>query len=79
MDEIHIKPSIRYQGGHILGYSVGDTKKAAKIVLAMVIPLMMEKPSFVAQLLPIFSISHELLHNELVLLQPRRISIWNNV
>lgn len=66
VDEIHIKPSIRYQGGHILGYSVDDTSKAAKTVLAMMITPMMGKPSFVARLLPIFSISHELLHNELV-------------
>ena len=68
VDEIHIKPSIRYQGGHVLGYSVDDPSKAAKTVLAMMITPMMGKPSFVARLLPIFSLNHEMLHNELVTL-----------
>ena len=53
--EIHIKPSVRYQGNHVIGFSCDDPTKAAKIVLPIMIAPSMGKPAFVCRLIPVFS------------------------
>ena len=64
VDEIHIKPAIRYQGNHIIGFSVDDPTKPARTVLAIMIAPSMGKPAFVCRLIPVYSLTHELLFEE---------------
>ena len=64
VDEIHIKPAIRYQGNHIIGFSVDDSTKAACTVLAIMIAPSMGKPAFVCRLIPVYSLNHDFLFEE---------------
>ena len=64
VDEIHIKPAIRYQGNHIIGFSVDDPTKAARTVLAIMIAPSMGKPAFVCRLIPVYSLNHDFLFEE---------------
>ena len=41
IDEIHIKPSIRCRGNHIVGNSVDHPEKPAKTILALMVCCMM--------------------------------------
>ena len=65
VDEIHIKPGIQYQGGHLIGFSADQPDKAAKSVLALMIAPLMGKPAFVARLIPIFSLNAEFLYDQI--------------
>ena len=64
IDEIHIKPSIRYRGNHIIGNSVDHPEKPAKTILALMVCCMMGRPSFVARLIPVHTLTHEFLHKQ---------------
>ena len=64
MDEIHIKPCVRYQGNHVIGFLCDDPMKAAKTVLAIMIALSMGKPAFVCRLIPVFSLKASFLFEE---------------
>ena len=61
VDEIHIKPSVRYQGNHVVGFSCDEPSKAAKTVLAIMIAPSMGKPSFVCRLIPVYSLTAKFL------------------
>ena len=61
---IHIKPGARYQGGHIIGYAEDASTKLAKIVLALMVAPLMGKPAFVARLIPVHSLTAELLYDQ---------------
>lgn len=64
IDEIHIKPSIRYRGNHIIGNSVDQPQKPARTILALMVCCMMGGPSFVARLISIYTIGHEFLFDQ---------------
>ena len=68
VDEIHMKASVRYRGGHVVGSSVDQHNKAAKTVFALVIDSLMGAPAFVARLLPIFSLKSDLLFEQIEIL-----------
>ena len=63
-DEIHIKPSVRYQGNHIIGFSVDKPSKPARTVLAIMVAPMMGVPAFVCRLIPVYSLKHILLYEQ---------------
>ena len=67
-DEIHIKPSIRYRGGHVIGFSVDQEDKPAKTVLALMVDPLMGGPAFVARLVPIYSLKSDLLFDQINIL-----------
>ena len=48
VDEIHIKISIRYRGGHVIGNSLDERSKAARTVLSIMIGPLTGAPAFVA-------------------------------
>ena len=48
VDEIHIKPSIRYREGHVIGNSLDDSSKAAITVCSIMIASLMGELAFVA-------------------------------
>ena len=64
VDGIYIKPAIRNQGNHIIGFSVDDPTKAARTVLAIMIAPSMGKPAFVCRLIPVYSLNHDFLFEE---------------
>ena len=64
MDEIHIKPAIRYQGNHVIGFSTDEPTKRARTVLAIMIAPSMGKPAFVCRLIPMFSLKAAFLFEE---------------
>ena len=53
-DKIHNKPSIQYQGGYLIGFSVDELEKLAKTGLAVILALLIGQPNFVERLMPIF-------------------------
>ena len=63
-DEIHIKPSVRYQGDHIVGFPHDEPSKPARTVLAIMVSPMMGGPAFVCRLIPVYSLKHELLYEQ---------------
>ena len=65
-DEIHMKPSVRYQKVHVIGYSIDEPTKAAKTILALMVCPILGGPAFVARLIPVFSLKHGLLYDQLL-------------
>ena len=61
VNEIHIKPSVQLQSGHLIGFLDDESEKLAKTVLAVMISPLMGKPSFVVRLIPVYSLKHEFL------------------
>lgn len=66
VDEIHILPSIRYRGHHLVGRSVDNPDKIAKTVLGLMVETMYGGPSFMARLIPIFSLDAKLLFEQVL-------------
>ena len=58
VDEIQVKPAVRYQGNHIIGFSHDEPTKVARTVLAIMIALMLGAPAFVCRLIPVYSLKH---------------------
>lgn len=65
-DEIHLKPSLRYRAGHVLGYSCDDPEKLAKTALVFKIRMIFKsKPnSFVLRIVPIHRLTADLLYHQ---------------
>ena len=63
IDEVHIKPAIRYRGSHLIDSAIDDPSKAARTALTIMICPLMGAPAFVARILPIYSINHKLLYD----------------
>ena len=53
-DEVNIKSSIRYQGNHLIGYSIDQPDKPARTILALMICPLLGDKSFVARLIPVY-------------------------
>ena len=68
LDEIHIKPGVQYQGGHLFGFSVDKPDSPAKTILALMVVPLLGVPAFVARLISIFSLSAELVYEHVNLL-----------
>ena len=66
VDEIHIKPTIRYQGNHVVGFSCDDSSKAARTVVAIMIAPSMGKPAFVCRLIPVYSLTHDFVYKQVL-------------
>ena len=67
LDDIHIKLGVQFQGGKLLGLQADDPQKLNKIVLALMVA------SFVARLIPIFSLKAEFLFGSSYLLSCSRV------
>ena len=65
IDKIHIKPSIQYQGGHVVGFSDDQPEKAAKTVLSFMVSPLMGGPAFIARLIPVHSLNSELMFDQI--------------
>ena len=63
---MHIKPAIRYQGNHVIGYATDQPTKPAKTILALMVCPILGGPAFVARLIPVFSLTHDLLYDQLI-------------
>ena len=66
VDEVTVQPAIRYRGNHLVGYAVDQQDKAARTVLALMVSPLMGAPAFVARLIPLYSISADLLFGQIV-------------
>ena len=64
-DEIHIKPFIRYRGDHIIRNYVDQPETEAKTFLALMVCCLMGGSTFVARLIPVHSLEHEFLSEQL--------------
>ena len=49
VDEIHIKPAVRHEGTHVIGFSNDEPTKPARTVLAIMVAPSMGKPAFVCR------------------------------
>ena len=66
VDEVHIKQSVKFQGNHLIGYSVDQPDKPARAILAlMVCPWIGGKP-FIARLIPIYTLDGDLLFDQIL-------------
>ena len=63
VDEVHIIPAIRHRDNHLIGSSVDDPTTAAWTVLTIMVCSLTSGRSYVALILPIYSINHEILCN----------------
>ena len=63
IDEIHIKPPIQYQGSHS-GFSNDQPGKPAKTILYFMVSPLMGGPAFIARLIPVYSLDHELIFDQ---------------
>ena len=64
-DEIHIKPFIRYREDHIIRNYVDQPETEAKTFLALMVCCLMGGSTFVARLIPVHSLEHEFLSEQL--------------
>ena len=64
-DEIHIKPFIRYREDHIIRNNVDQPETEAKTFLALRVCCLMGGSTFVARLIPVHSLEHEFLSEQL--------------
>ena len=56
VDEIYVKPAVKYQGSHVIGFSHDKPTNAAKTVLAIIIAPMMGTPCIcLSTLIPVYS------------------------
>ena len=62
---MHIKPSIRHRGNHIIGKSADAPDKPGKTILLLMVCCSIGGPSFVAGLIPVFSLKHAFLTEQL--------------
>ena len=65
VDEVHIKPSVRYQGNHLIGYSADTPDKPARTMLALTICPLMHGESFIARIIPVYSLTAGLLFDQI--------------
>ena len=65
VDEIHVRPSIRYRGSHIIGKAIDNPNEAAKTVLALMVKPLADGRFFVARLLPVFNLKPEFLFEQI--------------
>lgn len=65
VDEIHITPSIRYRRNHLIGQSIDQPDKVARTVLGLMISTMYGGPSFMARLLPIYTLDSDILFEQI--------------
>ena len=68
VDEIHIKPGVQYQGGHLIGFSADQPDMPAKTILGLMIAPLMGKHAFIARLIPVFSLTADLLYEQINML-----------
>ena len=59
IDEIYIKPSLRFSGGQIFGYSADCPEKLAKTILVVLAISDFGGPQFVAALKPVYRLTAE--------------------
>ena len=57
VDEIYIKPCLRYQGGEIYGNAVNDHSQLARTVLAIMVKCMFGGPLFIVKILPVCNLN----------------------
>ena len=67
LDEVYLKPSVRYCGDHIIGQAV-DVNKPARTMLALMVCPFYGAPAFVARIIPIFSICADLIYQQIITL-----------
>ena len=60
-DDILVKPDVRYQGDHIIGFLHDEPTKAARTVLAIMIAPILGAPAFFCRLIPAYSLKHNLI------------------
>ncbi|XP_047140823.1 uncharacterized protein LOC124815934 [Hydra vulgaris] len=56
-DEMYVKPSIRFRGCHLIGYSEDNPTEIAKTILCFMIKPMFGKPAFVCRMAPVYKLS----------------------
>ena len=64
-DKMYVKPSIRYRGGHLLGYSIDEPAQTAKTILDIMLKPIFGGPAFVCRLLLIHRLQPNLVVEEL--------------
>ena len=64
VDEVHIKPAVRYQGNHVIEFAIDEPKPAKTALALMVCPIRGGLAS-VARLLPLYSLNNELLFDQI--------------
>lgn len=65
-DEVYVKPSIRYRGGHLIGYSVDEPTLPAKTILAIMVKPLYGSSAFVCRLLPVHVLKPDFLLEHLL-------------
>ena len=53
VDEVYVKPSLQYHGGHIFGKAANNPDALANTVLAIMIKCLNEGPSFLVKMIPL--------------------------
>ena len=65
VDEIHVKPSVRFRGSHVIGKSIDAPTEVAKTVLAVMVKPLADGKAFMARLLPISHLKPEFLFEQI--------------
>ncbi|XP_012561912.2 uncharacterized protein LOC105847114 [Hydra vulgaris] len=65
-DEMYVKPTIRFRGCHLIGYSEDNPAEIAKTILCFMIKPMFGKPAFVCRMAPVYKLSGIFVQNLIV-------------
>ena len=67
-DEIYVKPSLRFRGGHVIGYSADRPQELARTVLSFMVKLIFPTckimSSFVVKFVPVFTLKADFLKTQ---------------
>ena len=62
-DEVYVKPSVRFRGGHLIGHAEDKPDHLARTVLALMLKPLMSRESFIIRLIPVHTLTAEFLLN----------------
>lgn len=64
-DEVYVKPSLRFRGGHVFGEAADQPGCLATTILAILVKPLMGGPAFIARLIPIRVLNKDFLYDQL--------------
>ena len=64
VDEVYVKPSLRYHGGEVFGQVLNNPKLLANTVLAIMVKCLFGGPTFLLKMIPVAKLNSEFLYEQ---------------
>ena len=64
VDEVYVKPSLQYHGGHVFGKAENNPDALANTLLSIMVKLMKSGPKFLIKMIPVSKLTPTFLHKQ---------------